>query len=124
MYHDKTLLCLGCARAFSLSADDQQLHGELGHDEPTRCPACQQLREDRLRMPEAVAQVTSSDAARRQIAALVAAAAPIDVHYSGRPQSERPAEREASFSNGRMTRGSAARSGSRRPSVAGSGHRG
>lgn len=123
MYHEKTLLCLGCARPFAFSAGEQELSGELGHDTPTRCPACQQLREDRLRVPELITDATDSDAARQQIAEVLAASTPVDTHYAGRSREERHHEREASF-GGTRARGSAGYGSNRRPTIAGSGHRG
>ena len=45
-YHDKSLLCLDCQRAFGFSTVQQQLYGELGFEQPVRCRACLNSRED------------------------------------------------------------------------------
>ena len=45
-YHDKSLLCLDCHRAFGFSTVQQQLYGELGFEQPVRCRACLISRED------------------------------------------------------------------------------
>jgi len=52
-YLDKNLTCAGCSRLFAFSAGEQALCGELGYDQPGRCPACRRSREDaRRRGPE------------------------------------------------------------------------
>jgi hypothetical protein len=45
-YHDKSLLCLDCDRAFGFSTGQQQLYSELGFEQPIRCRACLNSRED------------------------------------------------------------------------------
>jgi hypothetical protein len=45
-YHNKSLLCLDCQRAFGFSTVQQQLYGELGFEQPVRCRACLNSRED------------------------------------------------------------------------------
>lgn len=39
-YQDKNIPCSDCTRSFIFSAEEQGLSGELGYDEPKRCPAC------------------------------------------------------------------------------------
>lgn len=44
-YSDKTLICSDCSGAFMFSAEAQGLSGELGYDQPARCPSCRAVTE-------------------------------------------------------------------------------
>ena len=48
MYEDKTLVCKDCGAEFVFTAGEQEFYAEKGfQNEPTRCKACRQAREDR-----------------------------------------------------------------------------
>ncbi len=48
-HQDKNLTCADCSRFFTFNAEEQGLCGELGYDQPKRCRACVQSREDARR---------------------------------------------------------------------------